>query len=126
MHDVYTHTRAGTHFAHFKRGSLIKAIKYILITLAVIAAALYGASLLLRLEAVQQRAARAVTLALQEFGDLPISIGAVQVQHLNKVVIKRIALTDEKGDTAVDIPKITAHLSHQPYTDVRRYPHIRH
>lgn len=121
MHDVYTHTRAGTHFAHFKRGSLIKAIKYILITLAVIAAALYGASLLLRLEAVQQRAARAVTLALQEFGDLPISIGAVQVQHLNKVVVKRIAITDEKGDTAVDIPKITAHLSpiHMLKGDIR-------
>lgn len=67
--------------------------------------------MLLRLDAVQQRAASGITLAIKEFSDLPLSIGSVQVQHLNKIVIKEIYLTDEEGDTAIGIPKITAHLS---------------
>lgn len=76
-----------------------------------IVAAIYGTSLLLRLEAIQERAARNITRALQELSDLPISIGSVQVQHLNKVVIKSATVADEEGDTALYIPKITAHLS---------------
>ncbi len=76
-----------------------------------IATIVYGTSLLLRLESIQERAADNITRALQKLSDLPISIGSVQVQHINKVIVKSIAITDEQGDTALTIPKITAHLS---------------
>ena len=66
---------------------------------------------MLRLDAVQHRAANYVTDAIQQLSDIPLSIGSVQVQHMNKVVLKNICLTDQRGDTAVNIPKITAHLS---------------
>ncbi len=84
-------------------------------------AVLYGASLLLRVDAVQQRAADCVTTIIQKAGDLPISIGSIQVQHLNKIVIKNSYITDEAGDTALSIPKITAHLSplHMLKGDIR-------
>lgn len=86
-----------------------------------IATAIYAASLLLRLDAVQHRAAGYVTGAIHKLCDLPISIRAVQVQHLNKVVLKELYLTDERGDTALSIPKITAHLSplHMLKGDIR-------
>lgn len=90
-------------------------------TITTIAATLYAVSLSLRLDAVQHRAAGYVTEAIQQLSDLPISIGSVQVQHMNKVVLKSICLTDERGDTAVSIPKITAHLSplHMLKGDIR-------
>ena len=76
-----------------------------------IAAAIYGASLLLRLDAIQQRVAQRITKALQELCDTPIEIGSVQVQHLDKVLIKELYITDLEGDTAVAILRITAHIS---------------
>lgn len=90
-------------------------------TITTIAATLYAVSLLLRLDAVQHRAAGYVTEAIQQLSDLPISIGSVQVQRMNKVVLKSICLTDERGDTAVSIPKITVHLSplHMLKGDIR-------
>ncbi len=86
-----------------------------------IATSIYGISLLLRLDAVQRRAAYYVSKTILELGELPLSIGAVQVQHMNKVVLKELCLTDERGDTAVHIPKITAHLSplHMLKGDIR-------
>ncbi len=82
-----------------------------MLTITTIAVVIYSVSLLLRLDSVQHRAADYVTQAIQELSDLPVGIGSVQVQHLNKVVLKGLYLTDERGDTAVNIPKITAHLS---------------
>ncbi len=65
----------------------------------------------MRLDAVQHRVAGFVNTLVQETKELPLNIGSIQVQHLNKVVLKEIFITDEKGDTALSIPKITAHLS---------------
>lgn len=76
-----------------------------------VGAIVYGASFLLRIDTVQQQVASHITTALQKAGDIPLSIGSIQVRHLNKVVLKNICLTDEAGDTAVNIPQITAHLS---------------
>ena len=114
-------TRNSIYFCTPQNTNIIKLLKYIVITLAVAAVTIYGASLLLRLDAVQHRAAHYVTSAIQQLSDLPLSVGSVQVQHLNKVVLKDIHLADERGDTAVNIPKITAHLSpwHMLKGDIR-------
>ncbi len=70
---------------------------------------------------MQQRAAACVTTAIQKLGDLPISIGSIQVRHFNKIVIKNSLINDQAGDTAVIIPQITAHLSplHMLKGDIR-------
>lgn len=93
------------------KNHIIRIFKYIVITLIAIVVAIYATSLLLRLESVQHRAAYYVTRAINDLSDLPVSIGSVQVQHMNKVVLKSICITDQRGDTAINIPKITAHLS---------------
>lgn len=42
---------------------------------------------------------------------MPLSVGSIRVHHINKIVLKEIIYKDERGDTAINIPKITAHLS---------------
>lgn len=74
-------------------------------------AALYALSLLFRLDAAQHRVAHFVTLAIQKKASLPLSVGSIRVHHLDKIVLKEIIYKDERGDTAINIPKITAHIS---------------
>ena len=71
----------------------------------------YTLSLLFRFDATQHRVADYITYYMQESTQLPISVGSVRVQQLNKIVLKEILVKDEKGDTAISIPKITAHIS---------------
>ena len=66
--------------------------------------------MLMRLDAVQHRVALSITRMLAD-NELPIEVGSIQVRHLNRVILREIHIKDEKGDTAVDIPQITAHLS---------------
>lgn len=66
--------------------------------------------MLLRLDAVQHRAALRLTDWLAQNG-LPIEVGALQVQHMNKIVLRDIHVITPHNDTAVSIPRITAHLS---------------
>lgn len=66
--------------------------------------------MLLKLDAIQHRAATYLTDWLAN-NDLPIEVGAIQVEQMNKIVIQDLIVTGQDGDTAVSIPNITTHLS---------------
>lgn len=68
-------------------------------------------SLLLRIDAMQHQLASYVSEQIHSISNIPITIGSVQIRHLNKIEISDILLNDLEGDTLARIEKVSAHIS---------------
>ncbi|MBO5921288.1 MAG: hypothetical protein J6Q48_02755, partial [Bacteroidaceae bacterium] len=76
-------------------------------------AIIYLMSLSLRLDSVQRRLASVITTEIETLLETPIGIESIRVIHLDKIILKNIALRDSVGDTIVSVKEATAHIS--PY-----------
>ena len=88
----------------------INKLKYIFLTLLVVTFAIFSSSLLLRIDAIQQRLGDYATAIIRS-NDIPLGIGSVEVKLFNKIEIKDILLNDLNNDTLASIDKITLNLS---------------
>lgn len=106
LRKIVAHRKQNT-----KKTLLIKGFKYIFITLASIASALYLLSLLLRLDAVQHRLGEYVADELRSAYGIPLKIGGLRIRHFDEIIIKDILLTEPEGDTIMHSEEGTAHIS---------------
>ena len=70
-------------------------------------------SMSLRFDTIQQNLASLITNEIENVLETPISIGSLQVIHLDEIVLKKITLRGQNGDTIIFAEKATAHIS--PY-----------
>lgn len=103
-----------TQISHnYKNRSSIKALKYIFIILSATVAAIYIASLSLRLDSIQRKIAATVSEKIEEILEIPVNAGALRIKYLDEIILKDITILDQQGDTALYTKEITAHIS--PY-----------
>ena len=76
-------------------------------------AIIYLMSLSLRLDSVQRRLASVITTEIETLLEAPIGIESIRIIHLDKIILKNIALRDSVGDTIISVKEATAHIS--PY-----------
>lgn len=94
-----------------KNSVTIKRIKYISLTIAALAFAIYASSLLLRIDTIQQQVANRIADKIHSLSNLPLRLGAIKVRHFNKIEIDDILLDDLKGDTMISIDRLTLNIS---------------
>lgn len=68
-------------------------------------------SLSLRFDSVQQKIARIVSEKFEEILEIPLNAETLRVKDLDEIVLKGIAILDQKGDTALATKEVTAHIS---------------
>ena len=89
---------------------LIKFLKYIFVTIAVITSLLLLLVMSLRLDAVQRGLAAFVADEIEESYGIPIEIEAVEVRSLNDLRLKRVFIRDLAGDSMIYVDEARAYL----------------
>lgn len=90
---------------------LIKVLKYISITIAVVGAVIYLLSLLLRIDAVQHRLGERIANEIKDAYGIPVEIDRIRIRHLDEIILKGLLVKSYEGDTVVYAREGTAHIS---------------
>lgn len=89
---------------------LIKFLKYIFGTVAVITFVLFLLMMALRLDFVQRRLAAFIADEIEDAYGIPIEIEAVEVRSLNDLRLKKVFIRDLAGDSLIYVDEARAYL----------------